>query len=65
MGRHRSGFEKNDVDRQIVQASLRQLIERGYISQKQEWTNFHKLLKVLKVDWEKAIADGLWDPESN
>lgn len=57
--------DRYEADRQTVQASLRQLMDQGYISQKQEWTSFHKLLKVLKVNWEKAIADGLWDPNAD
>lgn len=55
--------DRTGTDRQTVQASLRQLIDQEYIKQKLEWTNFHKQLKILKVDWEKAIADGIWNSE--
>lgn len=57
--------DRTGVDQQTVQASLRQLVDQEYITQKQEWTDRHKLLKILKVDWEKAIADGLWNPNED
>lgn len=55
--------DRTGADLKTVQASLRQLMDQDYITQKQEWSNFHKQLKVLKVDWEKAIADGIWNPD--
>ncbi|OCN00893.1 hypothetical protein A7X67_00085 [Clostridium sp. W14A] len=56
--------EYNQLDENLVNASLSQLIEQGYISEKIETIKFQKQLKVLIVDWEKAIRDNLWDPNT-
>ena len=53
----------NGVDQSIVSASLRQLIERKYIHENLEQVKFRTKIRVLIVDWEKAIQDGLWDPD--
>lgn len=55
---------RNGVGENIVTASLRQLIESGYIYQKVESVNFKKQLTILVVNWEKAIRDGIWDPDT-
>lgn len=55
---------RNDIDENVVTASLRQLIEEGYIYQKVESVSFQKQLKILVVNWEKAIRDEIWDPDT-
>lgn len=60
----RSVAEHNGVEEPMVNASLQQLIGQGYIEEKTETVKFQKQLKVLVVDWEKAIRDNLWDPNA-
>lgn len=56
--------ERNEIDEEIVTAALRQLIDQAYILQKTERVNFNRQIKILSVDWEKAIQDGLWNPDT-
>lgn len=60
----RSVAEHDGVDESVVNASLRQLLEKGYIEEKMETVKFKKQLKILVVNWEKAIRDNLWDPNT-
>ena len=43
-----------------VRAALSDMIEKGYIAQKEIVTE-GKNLRILDIDWKKATRDGIWD----
>ena len=43
-----------------VRSALSDMIEKGYISQKDIVTG-GKALRILDIDWKKAAQDGIWD----
>ena len=63
-GTIRAVSERNEIEQPVAEAALRQLIDQEYIQQKQERVSFNKQIRVLTVDWEKAIQDGLWNSET-
>jgi Protein of unknown function DUF88. len=50
----------NNVPQDKIADSLRKLIEGGYINQMQERPYGARSIKVLRVDWEKCRADGIY-----
>jgi hypothetical protein len=56
--------QRTGLDRDIVHASLHQLIKQGYIEQRIRTLAFQKQLRVLAVNWDKTIRDGLWNPDT-
>ncbi len=41
---------------------LQELIDEGYIYQKEQRMRFGKTIKALATDWERLIKEGIWDP---
>lgn len=50
----------NNVPQNQIADALRKLIEDGYINQTQERPYGARSIKVLRVDWEKCRADGIY-----
>jgi hypothetical protein len=46
----------------MVKATMNQMIEKGYLYQREQRVEFGKKVKVLAANWELLIQDGLWDP---
>lgn len=42
---------------------LQELIDEGYVYQKEQKLRFGKTIKALATDWERLIKEGIWDPE--
>lgn len=42
---------------------LQELIDEGYIYQKEQRLRFGKTVKALATDWERLIKEGLWNPD--
>ena len=61
----RAVSEHNNLDEKTVSASLRHLIDLGYIEEKLETVKSQKQLRVLVVDWDKAVRDGIWKTDNS
>lgn len=52
---------KNNVPEDKITAALQDLLDMGVIKQEFTYTDFHKQIKVLKTDWQRAHERGLWN----
>lgn len=50
----------NQVEADFIKDALQKLITEGYITQGEEYIGFRQTLKVLRVDWEAVVRDGIW-----
>lgn len=48
-----------NADDDVIQKYLQQLIDKGYITIKEEFV-YNKFLRVMDVDWNRVSKDGLW-----
>ena len=53
--------EGSKIDKAEIKSALQALIESGYIYQKEILVNKKDQVRVLRVNWKKLIANGLWD----
>ncbi len=52
---------KNSVPSEEIHDAMLKMMEEGYIRQKERFLSFNRKVRVVCVDWEKAIADSLWE----
>ena len=52
------------LDERDVKSAMLEMLEKGYLVQKEQ-TVSGKQLRVLKADWAKAMADGIWKDTEN
>lgn len=53
---------KNEVPADEIRSVLTDMMEKGYLYQRYRRVEFNKQVKIVAANWEKLIADGLWDP---
>lgn len=56
--------EANHVPVDQIHATLHQMLELGYLYQREHKLEFKKFIKVLGVNWDFLIRKGIWDPET-
>lgn len=52
----------NNVPKEQIRAALSQMMEKGYIYQRDYRVTFNRKVKIVAADWELLIKDGLWAP---
>lgn len=56
-----SGY--NNVDSEVIKQALQQLLDKGYISRKEEKQGFNRKFMYLSTNWDKLLKDGIWQPD--
>lgn len=51
---------RNHVDRNEVRAALSEILEQGYLYQRERIMDTGRTIKVMMADWDKLDADGIW-----
>lgn len=51
---------RNYVDRNAVRIALSEMLEQGYLYQRERTMPINRTIKVMMADWDKLDADGIW-----
>ena len=43
--------------------AMRKMLDIGYLTQKDQVSTYGRDMRVLKINWDKMIEDGIWDPD--
>lgn len=54
----------NQIPQDTVRAALQEMLDKGYIYQKDVPIAFNRKIKIVCANWEQLIKDGLWDPNT-
>ena len=45
-------------------AALQEMLDKGYVYQKEIPISFNRKIKIVCANWELLIKDGLWNPDA-
>lgn len=56
--------DHNQIPQDTVRAALQEMLDKGYVYQKEVPIAFNRKIKIVCANWEQLIKDGLWDPDA-
>lgn len=56
--------KRYDIPQTEAYATIRDMLDKGFLVWKQRRVDFNRTVKVIAADWEKLIQAGLWEPET-
>lgn len=54
----------NQIPQDAIRAALQEMLDKGYVYQKEVPIAFNRRIKIVCANWELLIKDGLWNPET-
>ena len=64
MGVSVSSLQILGVPEDTVRAALQEMLDKGYVYQKEIPISFNRKIKIVCANWELLIKDGLWNPDA-
>lgn len=56
--------DHNQLPQDTVRAVLQEMLDKGYVYQKEVPIAFNRKIKIVCANWELLIKDGLWNPDA-
>lgn len=56
--------DHNQIPQDAVRAALQEMLDKGYVYQKEVPISFNRKIKIVCANWELLIKDGLWNPDT-
>lgn len=56
--------DHNQIPQDAIRAALQEMLDKGYVYQKEVPIAFNRKIKIVCANWEQLIKDGLWDPDA-
>ena len=56
--------DHNQIPQDTVRAALQEMLDKGYVYQKEIPISFNRKIKIVCANWELLIKDGLWNPDA-